>query len=163
MNVFINTNMKNLKSYLVPFLVTLLFNFACLGIGSIFTTDGVSSDWYINLSKASWTPAGWVFGLSWTIIAISFAGLGAFFYKKDRFLLTFYLIGWLLNILWNPLFFKFQSTFFSGIDILLLLINVSLIARYTRMCYGKIWLLSLPYIIWLIIASSLNWYIVFNN
>jgi tryptophan-rich sensory protein len=155
--------MKNFKTYTIPFLLILTFNFICLSLGSIFTTTGVSSEWYLSIFKAPWTPPGWVFATSWSLIAISFAFLGSFFYKKDKFLFTFYIISWILNIIWNPIFFYYHFITIAGIDILLLLVNIILLARYTKLCYGKIWLFSLPYIIWLLIASSLNWFIIFNN
>lgn len=51
----------------------LVLNFAALGIGGLFSGQGVPSDWYTGLNKAPWTPPGWVFGSAWTIIMICFA------------------------------------------------------------------------------------------
>ncbi len=57
----------------VRVIIFLVINFAALALGSIFTSAGVSSDWYTNLNQAPWTPPGWVFGAAWTSIMIFFA------------------------------------------------------------------------------------------
>lgn len=152
-----------MRKYIKPYLIITLFNLFCLFLGSLFTNPGVTSDWYLNLIKAPWTPPGWVFAASWTIIALTYSILGSHLYRNDKFLFTFYLFSWFLNIIWNPIFFYFNWTVVSAIDITLLLFTILLINRYFRKFYKKIWYVSIPYIIWLIVASSLNWYIVFNN
>jgi tryptophan-rich sensory protein len=43
----------------------IVINFSALAIGSYFTENGVSSDWYMSLEKAPWNPPGWVFGVAW--------------------------------------------------------------------------------------------------
>ena len=59
----------------------LVINFAALAIGVIFTGKGVPSEWYASLSKAPWTPPGWVFGAAWTSITVSYTHLDV--YKRQ--------------------------------------------------------------------------------
>ena len=47
----------------------LLLNFGALALGGFLMGEGPSSAWYSNLNKAPWTPPGWVFGASWTVIS----------------------------------------------------------------------------------------------
>jgi tryptophan-rich sensory protein len=47
-------------------IIFLALNFAALAIGGLFTSKGVSSDWYAGIAKAPWTPPGWAFGAAWT-------------------------------------------------------------------------------------------------
>ena len=47
-------------------LIFLLFNFIALGLGSWMMADGPNSIWYEELSKAPWTPPGWMFGTAWS-------------------------------------------------------------------------------------------------
>ena len=92
-------------------LVFLLINFAALAIGSLFTNTGVSSDWYQNLNQAPWTPPGWVFGAAWTFIMVCFAIYMAFLWDKftnKSTLIALFSLQWILNVSWNPIFFKFQ-------------------------------------------------------
>ena len=43
------------------FIFFLGLNFGALFLGNILMNNGATSDWYLNLNKAPWTPAGWVF------------------------------------------------------------------------------------------------------
>lgn len=147
-------------------LLFLILNFAALYIGGLFTGNGVSSDWYQNLDKAPWTPPGWVFGTAWTIIMICFAIYMAHLLEsnldKNRIILLFS-IQWILNVSWNPIFFYFQEILIGMISISLL----TVIIVYTFFSYREELkiksLFLMPYLVWLIIASSLNGYILFSN
>lgn len=47
-----------------------VLNFGALALGSYLMGEGPLGSWYTNLNKAPWTPPGWVFGASWTLIMI---------------------------------------------------------------------------------------------
>jgi len=51
----------------------LLINFSALGIGTWLMNSGPTSNWYLTLNKAPWTPPGWVFGVAWTTIMVCFS------------------------------------------------------------------------------------------
>jgi tryptophan-rich sensory protein len=154
--------------YLIRVVVFLLLNFGALAIGSIFTKSGVSSDWYSSLSKAPWTPPGYIFGIAWTFIMICFSFFMAKIYGSAKGeirkkIVIAYTIQWILNVLWNPLFFYLHKTEIALIDISLLFLVVTYF-MYTG--YKQIQLFVvfvLPYFLWLLIATSLNGYIVLNN
>ena len=72
-------------------------------------------------------------------------------------------IQWILNVSWNPIFFYAQQV------ILGLLVITSLTVLVSYLFFGN-WkklrikiVFILPYLIWLVIATSLNAYIIFNN
>ena len=93
-------------------IVFLIINFGALAIGSIFTSKGVPSDWYIGLAKAPWTPPGWAFGFAWTTIMICFSVYMAYLWpvkENNGLLVALFIIQWVLNILWNPTFFYFHN------------------------------------------------------
>ncbi len=144
----------------------LLINFAALAIGGFFTGDGVSSDWYEHLNKAPWTPPGWVFGAAWTSIMILFSIYMAYQWEmaENRTnLLVLYSIQWILNVTWNPIFFYFQMPLLGLVTIVLLTILIAvLMFKFHQSKDFKI-LLLLPYFVWLLIATSLNAYVVFEN
>lgn len=144
----------------------LVANFVALAIGGIFTGPGVSSDWYQELAQAPWTPPGWVFGAAWTSIMICFAFYMANLWPKvadQRSLLFLFFLQWILNIAWNPVFFHYHVVNFafmviSSLTLLLILMGY----KYWEILRAKS-IFLFPYIIWLLIATSLNGYILMNN
>jgi benzodiazapine receptor len=144
----------------------LVLNFTALAIGGLFTGNGVSSMWYQNLNKAPWTPPGWVFGVAWTFIMICFAVYMAYLinHKTNRKkIIILFVIQWVLNISWNPVFFYFQEVLLGMINISLLTILIGyLFFSYRKELKVKS-IFIVPYLIWLLIATSLNGYILLNN
>jgi benzodiazapine receptor len=147
-------------------LLFLVLNFSALAIGGLSTKKGVPSDWYQNLNKAPWSPPGWMFGAAWTLIMICFAVYMAYLLstKMNREKIIFlFAIQWLLNVAWNPLFFHYQAVLAGLITISLLTILVAyFLFNYKKEIKTKSWLIA-PYLIWLLIATSLNLYIQIYN
>ena len=153
-----------LRSKSVLFFIFLLANFSAWCVGSLLMGNPSTNEWYNSLDKAPWTPPGWVFGAAWTFIMIMFSFFMMFwisFSSKKKYVLGLYIVHWILNVIWNPLFFVEHKVVLAGIIILLL---TALIAYFTWTGFtSKKWGIGffvLPYLIWLLIASSLNWYVV---
>ena len=147
-------------------LLFLLINFAALAVGGLFTSKGVPSEWYIQLNKAPWTPPGWVFGAAWFTIMVCFSVYMAYLYKapvNTSILIALFSVQWVLNVMWNPVFFYFHA----AVAGLLIISALTILVGYLLLHYftaGKtISLLLLPYFVWLLIATSLNAYIVIKN
>lgn len=154
--------MKNYKLYISFFIL----NFGALMLGGLFTGPGVSSEWYKTLNQAPWTPPGSVFGIAWTLIMICFTFymVGLYSSKSNRSkFLKLYTIQWLLNVSWSIAFFHFQSPIVALVIICALLIVIILFLLYYIDHHQLSFLLLLPYIIWLIMATSLNLFISINN
>ena len=153
-----------MKKY-IPFIIIFLINCLGLYLGGLATNPGVKSDWYQNqIIQAPWTPPGFVFGIVWSTIAITWSVLGSWIWKNKRHLFDIYMGGWMLNLVWNPLFFTFHATLTSGIVILLLSISIFYILEQLRRSGNlKVSLWGYIYFFWLMIASSLNWFIVLMN
>lgn len=143
-----------------------ILNFAALGLGSIFTGKGVPSDWYQNLNQAPWTPPGWVFGFAWTTIMICFAVYMAKLLDvadKPGYWIGLFAIQWVLNVAWNPVFFKYHHVTL-GLVIITALTVLMAFFFFNNLPTMKYWsLLVLPYFVWLVVATSLNGYILLNN
>lgn len=152
--------------YFLTLLGYLVLNFGGLWLGSTVTMPGVVSEWYTTLNQAPWTPPGWVFGAAWTTIGITFSVFMANELKNKEnnpIPTSFFVESLLLNICWNFVFFT-EHTIAAGIIITVLASIIFLMAHYTRVTSGwKRMLWIMPYFIWLMIASSLNWYIVIMN
>jgi len=147
-------------------IIFLLINLGALVIGGLFTNIGVPSDWYQGLDKAPWTPPGWVFGFAWTTIMICFTFYMTFLWplvENKKLLKTLFIIQWILNVGWNPTFFYYHNIL-AGLIIIIaltLLIGFFLITYWPELKLKSVFIL--PYLIWLIIATSLNVYILINN
>lgn len=147
-------------------IVFLVINFAALGIGSIFTGSGVPSEWYQSLNKAPWTPPGWMFGVAWTTIMVCFSVFMAYVWKNSQnqnLLIALFVVQLILNVSWSLVFFKFHLILFGLIIIILLTILVGYFLFAYMPQLKLISLLVLPYFLWLIIATSLNMYILIKN
>ncbi|WP_034058680.1 TspO/MBR family protein [Lacinutrix jangbogonensis] len=148
-----------------PIIFFLIINFGGLALGSWLMNNGPMTNWYQSLNQAPWTPPGWVFGVAWTTIMICFSiYLGYLFIKLDsqRLRLAFGLQVF-LNVIWNYVFFN-QHLVALGLVVIsaLTVIIFTFFFSNFKTIKNKSYLL-LPYMIWLLIATSLNAYILFNN
>jgi tryptophan-rich sensory protein len=143
----------------------LALNFGALALGNLLMGDPMNNEWYQESNKAPWTPPGWVFGAAWFVVMACFS----FFMGRvteqpsDRGKWIFlYVLQLLLNVGWNPIFFQFHLKA-MGLVILVLLLMVLLIMAAAANRQGNRTLALLPYILWMLVAISLNGYILFNN
>ena len=91
--------------------IFLLLNFGALAIGGFFTGKAVQAEWYLSLNKAPWTPPGWVFGFAWTTIMICFSFYMAHLWSSSenkKLIIGLFILQWILNVGWNPIFFYFH-------------------------------------------------------
>ena len=154
-----------MKKYFLTLIVFLTLNFGGLVIGQVWTGNGVTSEWYTTLNQAPWTPPGFVFGLAWTTIAITFSLLMTSSYLKNSTKsLKLFIPALILNILWNPIFFGLRWVW-TGLFVLVLLsyFIYSIIDLNRKMHGWKYAWLGLPYFIWLMVAASLDMYISIMN
>lgn len=146
----------------------LVINFGALGIGSMLMGNISNNEWYTNAEKAPWTPPGWVFGAAWFSIMLA---LSIFMYiasNKYTFeeLKPFYWIfalQFVLNVMWNPVFFRWHMMWPGLFIIVALTITVGYMLWWGRAYIGAAAWLIAPYFIWLLIATSLNAYIAVKN
>ena len=153
---------KNIQ-YILLFIV---LNFGALAIGSYFMNSGPSSDWYLTLKKAPWTPPGWVFGVAWFSIMICYSIYMAnlILISEFKFLIWIvFSIQFILNISWNYFFFNQHLTMlgFLNIGLLTIVVGYFLFNFSGTMRLSTLWIA--PYFVWLLLASSLNLYIVIKN
>ncbi len=143
----------------------LVINFGALALGGFMQGEGPMSDWYQNLNKAPWTPPGWFFGVAWTTIMVCFSLFMAKLVQANQSaaLITTFVVQFILNVAWNPVFFNLGQMTIA----LFLIIALTIIVGIFLFKYGKEvgswkWLV-LPYFAWLIVATSLNAYAVMYN
>ena len=142
-----------------------LINFGGLGLGSWLMGEGPSSEWYFNLNKAPWTPPGWVFGVAWTTIMICYSIYLADLWSRPVPLNAWvlFLVSLILNVSWNYFFFNLHWTVVALIVLVALTAVIWLFFfEFKNTVQSKSFLL-LPYMIWLVVAVSLNAFAVLKN
>lgn len=131
-------------------------------IGSLFTVSAIPG-WYATLIKSPFNPPGWVFGPVWTALYF-LMGVAAFLIwrkgieRKDvRWALIVFDIQLALNAAWSIIFFGLHSPFWALVDIVAMLIAILAAMYYfCRISKTAVWLL-VPYLLWVIFATYLNY------
>jgi benzodiazapine receptor len=152
----------------MKFLVFLVINFAALGLGGFLIGNPGDNSWYQSLHKAPWTPPGWVFGAAWFTIMLCFSFYMYYVSTKlnPKAVNTFYIlfvIQFVLNVIWNPIFFKWHFVLGGLVVIIMLTLLVAWFTYFGFKNNSRLGLWALPYMAWLVIATSLNAYIFLKN
>ena len=143
------------KSILIPVLVGAL-------VGLLMSN---SID-YNNLIQPKLAPPSFLFPIVWTILFILMGisyGILEINNKTSQKIKAIYYSQLFVNALWSIFFFVFKWRLFSAFWILLLLILIikMIIDFYKE---NKIsGLLQIPYLLWTLFATYLNWSIYFLN
>ena len=129
--------------------------------GSIFSSAGISSDWYRSV-KPSITPPDYIFPIVWNILFFLIAiSLYLAWMKSDRKektkITAVFGINFILNILWSFLYFRIQSPFFAFIEIIFLWLSVAAMIYTTYKIDKASSYLLIPYILWVSFAIVLNY------
>lgn len=153
--------------------VYLVFSvFICLlagAAGSLVTITGPGSWYEVELVKPWFTPPGFVFPVVWTTLYILMGislyllltvGRGS---RKANLAVLFFGIQLVANALWSFLFFGLKNPLYGLIDIVLLWILILATIYYAYSVSKTAAYLLVPYIIWVSIASVLNFSIALLN
>lgn len=146
----------------------LIINFGALGIGGLLLGNPATNEWYQSLNKAPWTPPGWVFGAAWSTIMLCFSifmwkASGVVSIQTYPMLYVMFVLQFVLNVVWNPVFFRWHMMGSGLVIIIALTLLVGWFVWWGLKNMGLWGALILPYFIWLLIATSLNGYAYFNN
>jgi len=126
-------------------------------------------EWYASLQKPSFTPPEWVFRIVWIVLFI-LMGIAAYLVwvngarKKERAnAILLFAIQLVLNVMWVFVFFgmhNLQGGFLVAVG-LLLAITLTIV-KFAKIS-GKAALLLVPYLLWIIFATALNFSVVLLN
>ena len=141
-----------------------LFMFVCIlvmGFGGLFQPG----EWYESINKAPWTPPNLVFPIAWSILYVLIAVVGwKLFAHGSSVVKWLWSLQLLLNAAWSWLFFGQHWLVAGLIDLLLLVVIVGiLIVKLFKEKLNSAGLMLLPYLVWLMLATSLNTYILIYN
>ena len=138
----------------------------CVAVGAIsglFTASSINS-WYSKLNKPSFNPPNYLFGPVWTILYI-LMGVSLYFLwqSNNKTVVIFFIIQLILNFFWSFIFFQLKNPLFAFIEIIILLIMIILTTVYAYPISKTAAYLMIPYILWVMFASILNFSIYWLN
>lgn len=148
------------KQWWISFIIFILLCLIVQIVGSLWTSETVLT-WYPTLIKPSWTPPDWVFGPVWSSLYLMIAVSGWLMYRaeysqKRSVALMLYGSQLALNFIWSFLFFSLQSPILGLIDIILLCLFISLTIIKAWPVSRLASILLIPYLLWVLYATSLN-------
>ena len=126
------------------------------------------NDWYKKLKVAPWNPPPYVFGIVWPILYLLMF-ISLIIILKDKkcypycYPVTIFFAQLILNLSWTTIFFRLRLIRLA----LLVLILIFCLTLYAAILFYKINKLAsyllIPYLLWLLLAFTLNLYIIIYN
>lgn len=142
----------SMSKSLIGFLVLVVGGGLLLGL--LFTPG----PWYAQLAKPPFNPPNWLFGPVWSIlyVMVAVAGWRLWRRKPHGGAMRAWWLQLVLNFLWTPVFFGFNSAGLALLVILLLLGTIVMVMVLARpVDTAATWLFA-PYLAWVAFASLLN-------
>jgi tryptophan-rich sensory protein len=151
--------------------------FVLLGLGTLSGLSSMSGfqGWYDSLNKPFFTPPNWLFGPAWSVLYILMGGslgiiwqvvaIGRYpiiikFAKRG---IVIFLIHFLFNLAWTPIFFGMQMPGLALVIIFILLALIIILIRHFYRLDRLAAFLLIPYLLWVSFATALNIAIVVLN
>ena len=134
-------------------------------VGSLMgylSNSGFENSWYADLRKPSFQPPAWMFGVVWTTL-YTLLGLALALVlreppsKRRRDALWLFGGQLTLNFAWSPVFFGMHMIDVALVVLIVMLAMALAAARYFRSLYPLAGWLMLPYLLWLCLATALNY------
>jgi tryptophan-rich sensory protein len=156
--------MKNWKKLLISILIC---EFAGV-VGSLFTTSAIKN-WYIFLIKPTFAPPNWLFGPVWVTLYVMM-GISLYLVwikglekKEVKKAFNLFLVHLVFNAFWSIIFFGFRSILGGLIEISILVVLVLIIINKFYKIDKVASYLLIPYLLWGIFATFLNYNIFILN
>jgi translocator protein len=131
------------------------------GASGWLSNSGYGNGWFDALVKPPFMPPGWTFGVAWPILyalmGISVAMIIAEPPSPRRqAALTLFFIQLVLNFAWSPIFFAGHDIRLAKIIIFVLTAVAAAAAGQFLRLRKTAGLLLIPYLAWLVFATTLN-------
>jgi translocator protein len=134
-------------------------------VGSVFTISAIPG-WYTTLQKPWFTPPNWLFAPVWLTLYLLMGVTLYFLWGKRQqagVALGAFATQLILNVAWSVIFFGAHELFYGFVVIAalwaMIIVTLALSYRVSRSAAA----LLLPYILWVTIASALNYYVLVLN
>ncbi len=130
-------------------------------IGSVFTVSAIPS-WYAALQKPWFTPPNWLFAPVWLVLYLL---MGVTLYllwgkqPQSRAAVVAFGAQLVLNVAWSAVFFGAHELFYGFVTIATLWLAILVTAAFSYRVSRSAAALLIPYVLWVTIASALNYYV----
>lgn len=137
-------------------------------LGSQLADSGESNPWFASLTKPGLYPPAQVFGIVWPALyllmgvslALVLSARGAWW--RGRAAVAF-IVQFLLNLAWSPVFFALHQI--TSALVLIVVLDVAVLVTvwlFLKVRPLAAWLL-LPYLVWILFATVLTWQFLVAN
>lgn len=145
-----------------------------VGFGAGQLTSEETDGWFEQASQAPWQPPDWLFSPVWTALYLVM-GVAAWLVWRERRrvnarpALWVFVIQLVLNSIWSPLFFAgfpiwgTAALWAAMVLIVVLIVMIAVTIRLFWPISRLAAILLLPYIAWVLYASTLNFYVALMN
>lgn len=161
-------SVKEVKKFIYCVLIPLLVGYLSSLISKFISGVDIIT-YYHELIKPGFAPPGIIFPIVWTILYI-LMGTSSYIiisHKKNEMkvkdAMFYYWLQLALNFIWSILFFGFQLRLTALVDLALLIVFVVVMIYKFYKIRPLAAYINIPYIIWLIYAFILNYFIWFIN
>lgn len=153
------------KRKILPIIIAIAIPLAVGGLAGLLTMN--SMGFYETITKPPLAPPGFLFPIVWGIL-YTLMGISSYLVWREhtaesRMALYIYAVQLILNFIWPLLFFNGRMFLFSFVLLLALLATVIYMTVKFYNINKLAGLLQIPYILWLIFASYLNFAIFLLN
>ena len=135
-----------------------------LGSGVGVWTGSDSSLWYRSLNRSVLTPPSAVFPVVWTFLYALIGVCGWLIwgtvFAKQKATKTVYMLQLGLNWMWTPIFFHYHWVGGALVVVMVLAVTIGILMV---LAHRTVSVLMLPYLVWVLFAAYLNFYIWWYN
>jgi translocator protein len=124
--------------------------------------------WYYALKQPGWKPPDWAIGPIWTIIfcfltfAVAYAWSAADAGQRTAMLVVLAING-ILNMAWSAIFFVMKRPWAAFLEVIVFWLSIVALIWVLGGITSTSGLLLIPYLLWVTIASALNFHITRLN
>ena len=124
-------------------------------------------EWYEQLAKPSWTPPNWAFPVVWSALFLMNAVAGWLVWQAAGtaagLALGVYAVSLVINACWSGVFFGLRRMDLGLINVALLWVSIVAVAVLFWPYNPVAAALQLPYLVWVTIATALNFTVLRMN
>ena len=161
-------SIKEIRNFIISILIPLIIGYLSNILANLLSGLSIST-YYSQLIKPSFAPPGIIFPIVWTILYV-LMGISSYIIFKKGFDLSkvkdaifYYCLQLALNFTWSILFFCLDLRFTALITLILLIIIVLIMMYKFAKIDKKAMYINIPYLIWLVYALFLNYFIWIIN
>ncbi len=149
-----------LKKY-KPYIIEILIALAVGGLSAYLTKDSMAD--FEALVKPPLSPPGFLFPIVWSILFVLMGISAGMVYKASGNVPFVYRLSLIVNFFWSIIFFNMEAYLFAFIWLLLLFVLIILtILEYSKVSKTAAYL-QIPYLLWVVFAGYLNFFIWYLN